>query len=138
MRCANTDTLLPTNGSPKGAPVFVKQGTNVSYSIYAMHRRPDLYVPDAITFRPERWEEPMPLNIDPINAKWGFLPFGGGSRSCLGTKFAMSLAGFTLVRLLQKFPDLSIPSSTVPMLVGVEKQTLRLALSIRDGCIART
>lgn len=52
-----------------------------------MHRRPDLYGMDAELFRPERWDEDMPLNHDETNAKWGYLPFNGGPRICLGSKF---------------------------------------------------
>jgi len=52
----------------------------VSYNVFAMHRRTDLWGKDAKTFRPERWEE---------NAKhgWEYLPFNGGPRICLGRKF---------------------------------------------------
>lgn len=37
-------------------------------------------------FRPERWEEDLPLHSDEKNAAWGFLPFNGGPRVCLGRK----------------------------------------------------
>lgn len=49
----------------------------VSYNVFAMHRRTDLWGSDARSFRPERWEE---------NAKhgWEYLPFNGGPRICLG------------------------------------------------------
>jgi cytochrome P450 len=46
---------------------------------------------DAGAFRPERWEEDMPLLSDPANAKWGYIPFGAGPRSCLGSESDMSL-----------------------------------------------
>ena len=52
-----------------------------------MHRRPDLYGMDAELFRPERWDEDMPLNQTAVNAKWGYLPFNGGPRVCLGSKY---------------------------------------------------
>ena len=51
-----------------------------------MHRRPDLYGMDAELFRPERWDEDMPINRDPTTAKWGYLPFNAGPRKCLGSK----------------------------------------------------
>jgi cytochrome P450 len=41
---------------------------------------------DAEVFRPERWDEDMPLNRDPTLQKWGYLPFSGGPRICLGRK----------------------------------------------------
>jgi cytochrome P450 len=51
-----------------------------------MHRRPDLYGMDAELFRPERWDEDIPLNHDKTNAKWGYLPFNGGPRICIGCR----------------------------------------------------
>jgi hypothetical protein len=51
-----------------------------------MHRRPDLYGMDAELFRPERWDGDMLLNHDETNTKWGYLPFNGGPRICLGSK----------------------------------------------------
>ena len=86
-RKANKDTFLPTGGGPdRTAPVFVPKGATVAYSVYAMHRRPDFYGMDAELFRPERWDEDMPLRSDKTTAAWGYLPFNGGPRTCLGSK----------------------------------------------------
>lgn len=84
FRVATKDTSLPVGGGPdRTSPVYVKKGTIVTYSVYAMHRRTDLYGPDATSFRPERWEE---------NARrgWDYLPFNGGPRICLGRKLQWS------------------------------------------------
>ena len=86
-RVAKRTTILPTGGGPdRTAPVLIPKGATVAYSIYAMHRRPDLYGMDAELFRPERWDEVMPFRRDKTNASWGFLPFHGGPRICLGRK----------------------------------------------------
>ncbi|KAG8532765.1 uncharacterized protein KY384_002643 [Bacidia gigantensis] len=79
-------TMLPTGGGPDGkSPVLVKKGENVAYCVYAMHRRQDLYGEDSHEFRPERWtRKDLPLQNDRINASWGYLPFNGGPRICLG------------------------------------------------------
>ncbi|MCJ1384064.1 hypothetical protein MMC17_007180 [Xylographa soralifera] len=54
-RTPNKATVLPTGGGPDWtAPVFIPKGSTVAYSVYAMHRRPDLYGMDAELFRPER------------------------------------------------------------------------------------
>ena len=58
----------------------------MGYSVYSLHRRPDLHGMDAELFRPERWDEHMPLYKNPTDAKWGYLPFNGGPRICLGSK----------------------------------------------------
>lgn len=80
-------TLLPRGGGPDGlSPVLVRKGDNVAFCVYAMHRRKDLYGEDAEEFRPERWDEDLPLYYDKVNAAWGYLPFNGGPRVCLGRK----------------------------------------------------
>ena len=87
FRTAKMTTVLPTGGGPdRTAPVLIPKGSTVAYSTYAMHRRPDLYGMDAELFRPERWNEDMPMRLDKTSATWGYLPFNGGPRACLGGK----------------------------------------------------
>jgi cytochrome P450 len=68
------------------SPVLVSKDTVVEYSLYILHRRPDLYVMDAELFRPERWDERMSLKHNPIISKWGYLPFNCCPRICLGSE----------------------------------------------------
>lgn len=91
-RVAKRTTVLPTGGGPeRTAPVLIPEGATVAWSVYAMHRRPDLYGMDAELFRPERWDEDMPMRHDKTNATWGYLPFNGGPRTCLGRKLQVDL-----------------------------------------------
>lgn len=86
-RTALRRTFLPTGGGPTlTSPILIPAGSSVAWSAYAMHRRPDLYGMDAEMFRPERWDEDMPIKNDPVSMKWGYLPFHGGPRVCLGSK----------------------------------------------------
>ena len=55
-------------------------GTYISPCLYLAHRRPELW-PDPTSFRPERF-----LNGAPEPYSW--VPFGGGTRRCLGAAFA--------------------------------------------------
>jgi len=56
-RVAVVDTILPLGGGGDGKhPIFVKKGTRVLHFPYSMHRRKDIFGPDADEFRPERWE----------------------------------------------------------------------------------
>lgn len=81
IRVAVKTTVIPSGGGPDGnSPVLIPKGTGVAYSVYHMHRRKDLYGPDATEFRPERWEG---TELDKIG--WGFMPFHGGPRMCLGS-----------------------------------------------------
>ena len=59
----------------------IPPGVEINPSIAAIHRRADRY-PSASEFRPERFLGPDP----PDTYTW--LPFGGGTRRCLGASFA--------------------------------------------------
>lgn len=98
-RRALKDTTLPVGGGPDGtSPVYVRKGQQVDYSVYVMHRRKDLWGPDADVFKPERW--------DGRRSGWEYLPFNGGPRICIGQQFALTEAGYVTVRLLQRFDRL--------------------------------
>ncbi len=97
QRMAVKDTTLPVGGGPDHqSPIAIRKGTIILFTVYIMHRRKDLWGPDALEFRPERWSEGK------IPA-WQYLPFLGGPRICLGQQFALTEAGYLLVRLLQEF-----------------------------------
>jgi cytochrome P450 len=55
-------------------------GTVVMPAIYLAHTRPDVY-PQPYEFRPERFLEEGPETF-------GWIPFGGGTRRCIGAAFA--------------------------------------------------
>jgi cytochrome P450 family 135 len=55
-------------------------GTDVTPAIWLTHTRADLY-PEPYAFRPERFLENAPTT-------YGWIPFGGGIRRCLGAAFA--------------------------------------------------
>lgn len=61
------------------AGTTITAGTLVFYSPYLTHRDAELW-PDPLTFRPERFTEPLPA--------WGYLPFSAGARTCLGASLA--------------------------------------------------
>ncbi|KAI8936755.1 hypothetical protein NX059_006002 [Plenodomus lindquistii] len=98
-RLAARDTVLPRGGGPDGQqPLFVPKGTVVGYSPYTMHRRTDLYGPDANTYNPERWATLRP--------GWEYLPFNGGPRICLGQQYALTEASYVTVRMVQEFVEM--------------------------------
>ncbi|KAK3297985.1 cytochrome P450 [Chaetomium fimeti] len=123
-------TLLPTGGGPDGtSPIMVRKGEVVVFSQYVNSRRKNIFGPDADDFRPERWETG---ELDKIG--WGFFPFIGGPRQCLGEDFALMEVSYTVVRLLQTFPIIKLPKGEVIEPVGTERQKLTLVLSSADGC----
>lgn len=121
-RFAIRDTVLPLGGGPHGtSPLFVPAGTMVGYSPYAMHRRPDLYGPDANEYRPERWETLRP--------GWEYLPFNGGPRICLGQQYALTEAGYVTVRLVQEFQGIETRDK------GEWEESLTLTCCSRNGVL---
>jgi cytochrome P450 len=69
-------------------------GALVAPAIYLVHRRASLY-PEPGSFRPERF-----LGWKP--AAWEWLPFGGGSRRCIGAAFALYEMKMVLAALLPR------------------------------------
>ena len=145
--------MLPTGGGPnRTAPVLIPKGAAVAYSVYTLHRRPDLYGMDAELFRPERWDEDMPMHRSKTDTSWGYLPFNGGPRVCLGSgyyiclftsseetnvsavDFALTEAAYTVVRMFRTFPVIRLPEGHSVELVGVEKQDTTLVVSSTEGC----
>ncbi len=48
--------------------------------------------------------------------------------------FALTEAAYTIVRLMQRFPVIRLPSTERVEVTGVEKQTMTLVMSITEGC----
>ncbi|CZT21029.1 related to n-alkane-inducible cytochrome P450 [Ramularia collo-cygni] len=103
-RQALEDTILPLGGGPDGkSPFFAKKGSIVSWNLYVMHRRKDLYGEDAEEFKPERWLDNAETGQKGIRPTWEYLPFNGGARICIGQQFGLAEASYTVVRLCQAF-----------------------------------
>jgi cytochrome P450 len=99
------------------------------FSQYVNCRITNLYGHDANDFRPERWETGELTDIG-----WGYFPFNGGPRQCLGEDFALMEISYTVVRLLRVFPVIKLPEGEQIEPVGTERQRLTLVLSSADGC----
>jgi len=73
----------------------IPEGVELNPSIRVMHMREDLY-PQAKKFRPERFLGPDA----PDTYTW--IPFGGGTRRCLGASFAQMEMRIVLRRILER------------------------------------
>jgi len=73
----------------------IPPGYEINPSIRVVHRRGDLY-PDPRAFRPERFLGPEA----PDTYTW--IPFGGGTRRCLGASFALMEMRVVLGRVLER------------------------------------
>lgn len=74
---------------------LIPPGVEINPSIRMIHRRADLY-PAPAAFRPERFLGPDA----PDTYTW--LPFGGGTRRCLGASFALAEMRIVLGRVLAR------------------------------------
>ncbi len=73
----------------------IPEGVEINPSIRVIHRRGDLY-PEPFAFRPERF-----LAADPPDT-YTWIPFGGGTRRCLGASFALLEMRLVLRRVLER------------------------------------
>ena len=102
----------------------VPKGSNVQLCCYAAHRDAR-YFPEPDRFRPERWLAPQPER-----PKYAFMPFGAGSRGCVGETFARMSAVCALAAVTQKW-RLEVVSTEPPALTTMVGYFLRNGLPVR-------
>ncbi|KAF8896770.1 cytochrome P450 monooxygenase pc-3 [Gymnopilus junonius] len=107
LRTSSEPVILPSKNGNK--PFFIPARSKVLADLLLLHRRRDLWGPDALEFDPDRFLDQRLktyLGANPLI----FLPFSAGPRICLGQQipqFAYNEISFFLVRLLQKFSSIS-------------------------------
>ncbi|KAI0675255.1 cytochrome P450 monooxygenase pc-3 [Trametes maxima] len=112
VRCSVKDTFLPPK-TPGGKNFFVPKGIKCIYSVFMMHRRKDLWGPDALKFDPDRFlDERVQKYLTPN--PFIFLPFNAGPRICLGQQFAYNESSFMLVRLMQQVTSIKFVPEVAP------------------------
>ncbi|KAK0200209.1 cytochrome P450 [Desarmillaria ectypa] len=109
-RSSKVATNLPNKGR---APYYVPKDTGVINSVFLMHRRTDLWGPDALEFDPDRFLDSRLHKYLTPNPHI-FVPFGAGQRICLGQQFAYNEASYYLIRLLQTFSSFSLALDAQP------------------------
>ncbi|MFZ3301361.1 MAG: cytochrome P450 [Microgenomates group bacterium] len=93
-RRASIDISLETQD---GQNIVIKKGAYIAFPVYAIHHNTELWGVDANTFKPERF-----LNHERPE-KGSFIPFGLGTRSCIGSGFAYLEGPRVLKTLVQKY-----------------------------------
>jgi cytochrome P450 len=89
------------------AGVEVPAGVPVQYSSWVSHHLPDVW-DDPFAFRPERF---VGAARDAI-PKGAYVPFGGGSRTCIGMRFGQAEIGVIATKILSRF-RLEVPAGYV-------------------------
>jgi cytochrome P450 len=76
----------------------VPGGALVSYSAWATQHLPEVF-PDPYEFLPERFAPDAKAALP----KGAYMPFGGGSRSCIGMRFAQLMIRVIITEVLRRF-----------------------------------
>jgi cytochrome P450 len=76
----------------------VPEGATLSLPQWVVHRDERWY-DDPETFRPERWAE----ELEDERPDYSYFPFGGGSRHCIGMRFARIEAQLVLATVAQQY-----------------------------------
>ena len=84
----------PTEPTQLGG-YLVEPGTQLAASIALLGLDPELYPPDPLAFRPERF-------LDGAPEPYTWVPFGGGVRRCLGAAFAQLEMRVVIARVLAR------------------------------------
>ncbi|MFF2519295.1 cytochrome P450 [Streptomyces sp. NPDC058086] len=85
----------------------IPAGITVIYSPYLIHRLPSLF-PNPEKFDPSRWSNNHRI------PRGGFIPFGAGSRQCIGDNFTMIEVPLVLAMLAACYRIAPCPSSPSP------------------------
>jgi cytochrome P450 len=91
--------LVPPAGDTING-VFLPGGTKIGANYWALLRRTDVFGPDAISFRPERWLEASPEQLVKMEKVQDFV-WGYGKYVCLGRSVA-------LIELNKLFVEVSV------------------------------
>ncbi|KAI0187319.1 cytochrome P450 [Xylaria flabelliformis] len=95
---------LPREVPEGGAEIcgyHIPAGYTVSQQNYSLHRNPDAF-PDPEKFDPSRWENPTQVMKD------SFIPFGGGSRICIGLHLGKVEVKLAAARFFKAFPNAKV------------------------------
>lgn len=86
----------------------IPPGTEMGFSIYALHQDPDIY-PDPGCFYPDRWLPERAVDIP----RSGFIPFGAGTRKCIADTYAWTAMTVNVATTLAHWKLSPAPGHTV-------------------------
>lgn len=92
----------------------IPAGSTLTLSQYVVHRDPTLYE-DPMAFRPDRWTAELEDDLP----RFGYFPFGGGPRRCIGDRFALMEARLILATIARKYHLELISSPSIRFGAGI-------------------
>ncbi len=93
----------------------IRQGTLILWSAHLAGRSPDAWE-DPLAFDPDRFADPTPEQRSLARSAW--VPFGGGTRNCVGFMLAQMELTVMISRLAQRL-DVTPLDPQVPTPVGM-------------------
>jgi len=91
-----------TEKPTKVGPYLVPAGVNLLPSLFVIHNYTGNWGPDALEFKPERWQEPS-VGVDPISKASCFLPFSAGPKKCIGLALGQVVVRSAVALMLSTF-----------------------------------
>jgi len=103
-------------------PFTIRKGEDIFISVWNLHRSPRLWeAPES--FQPfDRWSKSEP-HPNEYNQDYKYLPFGAGSRKCVGDQFALLESICCMAMLLRRFDFQLDPTKEVSMTTGATIHT---------------
>ena len=111
----------------------IPAGVAALYSPYVTQRLPELW-PDALAFRPERWDKTSTDYVEPVPLS--YVPFGAGPRRCLGFAFALTEMKI-LVSEVVRAVDLDLLDTAEPARESVASMRPKGGVRVRVSAIRR-
>lgn len=109
----------------------VPRGAYVNYCSWASHRLPEVF-PEPEAFIPERFTRERKAGLP----RGAYVPFGGGSRICIGKRFGQTEVKLVATKLLQRLRVDALPGRTMTirqMPTLSPRGGLRMRVGRRDG-----
>ncbi|KAJ4479999.1 cytochrome P450 [Lentinula aciculospora] len=106
------DAIVPLSRSVRGTDgyemteILLPKATTVMISILNANRDPELWGPDVLEWKPERWLSPLPesiMNSGMPGVYSHLMTFSGGSRACIGFKFSQLEMKVVIATLVENF-----------------------------------
>ncbi|TID06772.1 Pisatin demethylase [Colletotrichum higginsianum] len=94
------ERVVPEGGATIGGRFF-PEGSIVGINSWVQHRNKALFGEDAELFRPDRWLISDEARLSVMNRNW--MPFGLGSRTCMGKNISMLEMSKLIPRIIRDF-----------------------------------
>ncbi|MET7621314.1 cytochrome P450 [Streptomyces sp. NPDC005408] len=110
------------------AGITFPTGTEVAFSLYAIHRDPTLYA-NADSFDPDRW---LPKRQEEAGlGRKDYIPFGAGNRKCIGDLFVWTEATIAIATVLARWQLVPAPGHTPKEVASAVAHADRIPMTVR-------